>query len=157
MTNLIKRKMSGGCFKLLCIISFGLILSSHFVSGQSTTRSVEKITDDNFKKQIAKGLIVVKFTAPYQMAAVDKKLFESVLVSGLKSALTAGATQKLSLAKSGTPYKGFDISSLFGGEEWSPMNYAGDFSPEFLSQFAPKSSRPHVGVDKPAWDKSIYK
>ena len=93
---------------------------------------------------------------------VDKKLFESVLVSGLQSALTAGATQKLSLAKSGTPYKGFDISSLFGGEEWSPMNYAGDFSPEFLSQFDPngfseESSRPRVRVDKPAWDKSIYK
>ncbi len=78
MTNLIKRKMSGGCFKLLSIIAFGLILSSSFVSGQSTTRKVEKITDANFKKQVAKGLTVIKFTAPYQMAAVDKKLFEGI-------------------------------------------------------------------------------
>jgi len=78
MTNLIKRKMSGGCFKLLSIIAFGLILSSSFMSGQSTTRKIEKITDANFKKQVAKGLIVIKFTAPYQMAAVDKKLFEGI-------------------------------------------------------------------------------
>ena len=35
--------------------------------------------------------------------------------------------------------KEFDWASMFGGgdEEWSPMNYAGDFSPELLSQFAP--------------------
>ena len=39
---------------------------------------VETITDDNFKKKVSKGFVLVKFTAPYQMAAVDKKLFEGI-------------------------------------------------------------------------------
>jgi hypothetical protein len=39
---------------------------------------VEVINDDNFKKKIAKGFVLVKFTAPYQMAPLDPKLFDGV-------------------------------------------------------------------------------
>ena len=39
---------------------------------------VEVINDDNFKKKIAKGFVLVKFTAPYQMAMLDVKLLDGV-------------------------------------------------------------------------------
>jgi hypothetical protein len=39
---------------------------------------VETLNDDNFKKKIAKGFVLVHFTAPYQMATLDKNLFEGV-------------------------------------------------------------------------------
>ena len=39
---------------------------------------VEVINDDNFKSKIAKGFVVVKFTAPYQMKNLDPKLLDGV-------------------------------------------------------------------------------
>ncbi len=46
--------------------------------GKSITTKVEVINDDNFKKKIAKGFALIKFTAPYQMKTLDKKLFDGV-------------------------------------------------------------------------------
>ena len=43
-----------------------------------TKPKVEVISDDNFKKKIAKGFVLIKFTAPYQMADLDPKLFVGV-------------------------------------------------------------------------------
>ena len=59
---------------------FGFVMVSS-VSGQDRPQSKPKvvsITDDNFKKKITKGFVLVHFTAPYQMATLDKKLFEGV-------------------------------------------------------------------------------
>ena len=39
---------------------------------------VEVINDDNFKSKIAKGFVVVKFTAPYQMKNLDPKLLDGI-------------------------------------------------------------------------------
>ena len=43
-----------------------------------TLERVEVITDKNFKKKIAKGFVLVKFTAAYQYATLDKKLFDGI-------------------------------------------------------------------------------
>ena len=51
--------------------------STNDLLGQ-TKPKVEVISDDNFKKKIAKGFVLIKFTAPYQMANLDKKLFVGV-------------------------------------------------------------------------------
>jgi len=59
---------------------FGFVMMSS-VSGQDRPQSkpkVASITDDNFKSKIAKGFVLVHFTAPYQMATLDKKLFDGV-------------------------------------------------------------------------------
>ena len=59
---------------------FGFVMMSS-VSGQDRPQSKPKvvsITDDNFKKKITKGFVLVHFTAPYQMATLDKKLFDGV-------------------------------------------------------------------------------
>ena len=56
---------------------------SNLVWGQTTprrtaTKKVEIITDDNFKKKISKGFVLVKFKAPYQMKNLDPKLFDGI-------------------------------------------------------------------------------
>ena len=52
---------------------------SDLVWGQDKPKpKVEVINDDNFKKKISKGFVLVKFTAKYQMAILDKKLLEGV-------------------------------------------------------------------------------
>ena len=51
--------------------------STNDLLGQ-TKPKVEVISDDNFKKKIAKGFVLIKFTAPYQMADLDPKLFVGV-------------------------------------------------------------------------------
>ena len=52
---------------------------SDLVWGQDKQKpKVEVINDDNFKKKISKGFVIVKFTAKYQMATLDKKLFAGV-------------------------------------------------------------------------------
>ena len=43
-----------------------------------TSKLVEDITDKNFKKKIAKGFVLVKFTAAYQYANLDPKLFDGI-------------------------------------------------------------------------------
>ena len=60
---------------------FGILLFAGWtdlVWGQDKKSKVEVINDDNFKKKIAKGFVLVKFTAPYQMANLDLKLFTGV-------------------------------------------------------------------------------
>ena len=63
---------------------FGIMLFvgwSDLVWGQDRPASkprVETITDDNFKKKVAKGFVLIKFTAPYQMANLDPKLFDGI-------------------------------------------------------------------------------
>ena len=60
------------------VFSFMLVTgSANDLLGQ-TKLIVEVITDDNFKKKTAKGFVLIKFTAPYQMANLDPKLFEGI-------------------------------------------------------------------------------
>ena len=59
----------------------GFIVYSDIGYSQDRPQSkpkVEVINDDNFKKKIAKGFVLVHFTAKYQMATLDKKLFDGV-------------------------------------------------------------------------------
>ena len=56
--------------KILSMFIFGFILCVNVVSGQ--------INDGNFKSKISKGFVLVKFTAPYQYATLDRKLFDGV-------------------------------------------------------------------------------
>jgi len=68
-------------FKLLCVIGIAIVLCGNIVNAQDRPQSkpkVEVINDDNFKKKIAKGFVLIKFTAPYQMASLDRKLFDGV-------------------------------------------------------------------------------
>ena len=68
-------------FKLLCVIVIAIVLCGNIVNAQDRPQSkpkVEVINDDNFKKIIAKGFVIIKFTAPYQMATLDNKLFDGV-------------------------------------------------------------------------------
>ena len=52
---------------------------SDFVWGQDKPKpKAEVITDDNFKKKVAKGFVLVKFTAPYQMANLDPILMDGI-------------------------------------------------------------------------------
>ena len=68
-------------FKLLCVVGIAIVLCGNIVNAQDRPTAkpkVEVINDDNFKKIIAKGFVIIKFTAPYQMATLDKKLFDGV-------------------------------------------------------------------------------
>ena len=69
-------------YKKLIYWVFGIMLFvgwSDLVWGQENPKpKVEVINDDNFKKKIAKGFVLIKFTAPYQMASLDRKLFDGV-------------------------------------------------------------------------------
>ena len=42
------------------------------------TTKVSERTDDNFKKKVAKGFVLIKFTATYQMTTLDNKLLNGV-------------------------------------------------------------------------------
>ena len=68
-------------FKLLCVVGISIVLCGNIVNAQDRPTAkpkVEVINDDNFKKKIAKGFVLVKFTAPYQYATLDRKLFDGV-------------------------------------------------------------------------------
>ena len=56
--------------KILSMFILTFILCVNVVSGQ--------INDGNFKSKISKGFVLVKFTAPYQMANLDPKLFDGI-------------------------------------------------------------------------------
>jgi len=56
--------------KILSMFILGFIFCVNVVSGQ--------INDGNFKSKTSKGFVLVKFTAPYQMATLDKKLFDGI-------------------------------------------------------------------------------
>ena len=57
--------------KLLGVIGLAIILCGNVVNAQ-------EVTDKNFKSKVAKGFVLVKFTAPYQYANLDPKLLEGV-------------------------------------------------------------------------------
>ena len=81
MISLNQGKVIRSVFKLICVIVLGFALCTNVVKGQSTspiTQKVEKITDDNFKKKIAKGLVVVVFTSKWQEKNVDKALLKGI-------------------------------------------------------------------------------
>ena len=69
-------------YKKLIYWVFGIVLFigwSDLVWGQENPKpKVEVINDDNFKKKISKGFVLVKFTAKYQMKNIGKKLFDGV-------------------------------------------------------------------------------
>ena len=71
-------------YKKLIYWVFGIMLFvgwSDLVWGQDKPKPrspIESLTDDNFKKRIAKGFVLVKFTASYQYATLDGKLFDGV-------------------------------------------------------------------------------
>ena len=66
-------------FKLLCVIGITIVMCGNIVNAQDKPKSpIESLTDDNFKKKIAKGFVLIHFTAPYQFATLDKKLFDGV-------------------------------------------------------------------------------
>ena len=70
-------------FKTLCVMGLTFILCGNVVNGQDRKPKVEVINDDNFKKKVAKGFVLIKFTSGYQMSNFDKKLFDGV--SGFES------------------------------------------------------------------------
>ena len=68
-------------FRTLCVIGLIVLLCTDTLIGQTRPQAkpkVEVITDDNFKSKIAKGFVLVKFTAPYQMNNLDPKLFDGI-------------------------------------------------------------------------------
>ena len=66
-------------FKLLCVIGITIVMCGNIVNAQDKPKSpIESLTDDNFKKKIAKGFVLIHFTAKYQYATLDKKLFDGV-------------------------------------------------------------------------------
>ena len=68
-------------FRILSVIGLTVLLCTDILTGQTrpqTKPKVEVITDDNFKSKIAKGFVIVKFTAPYQMNNLDPKLFDGI-------------------------------------------------------------------------------
>jgi len=65
-------------FKTLCVMGLAFILCGNVVNGQDKKPKVEVITDENFKKKVAKGFVLIKFTSGYQMAKLNVKLLEGV-------------------------------------------------------------------------------
>ena len=68
-------------FRTMWLIGLITVFCTDIVIGQTrpqTKPKVEVITDDNFKSKIAKGFVLVKFTAPYQMNNLDPKLFDGI-------------------------------------------------------------------------------
>ena len=66
-------------FRILCVIGLTVLLCTDTLTGQDKPKpKVEVINDDNFKKKISKGFVLIKFTAPYQYANLDSKLFEGI-------------------------------------------------------------------------------
>ena len=57
--------------KLLGVIGLVIILCGNVVNAQD-------VTDKNFKSKISKGFVLVKFTASYQYANLDPKLFDGI-------------------------------------------------------------------------------
>ena len=69
------------CFKLLCLIGIAVVLCGNVVNAQDKPKPKSKaeiLNDDNFKKKISKGFVLIKFTAAYQMKTLDKKLFDGI-------------------------------------------------------------------------------
>ena len=66
-------------FKLLCVVGIAIVMCGNIVNAQDKPKpKVEVINDDNFKKKIGKGFVLIKFTAKYQMAILDVKLLDGI-------------------------------------------------------------------------------
>ena len=67
-------------FKLLCLVGIVIVMCGNIVNAQDKPKpkKVEVINDDNFKKKIAKGFVLIKFTAKYQMKMLDVKLLDGI-------------------------------------------------------------------------------
>ena len=66
-------------FNILTVVILMSIFICNETFGQDKSKpKIEVINDGNFKKKIAKGFVLVKFTAKYQYATLDKKLFDGV-------------------------------------------------------------------------------
>jgi len=66
-------------FRVLCVIGLTVLLCTDTLTGQTKPKSpIESLNDDNFKKKMAKGFVLVHFTAQYQFAALDTKLFDGI-------------------------------------------------------------------------------
>ena len=66
-------------FNVLAVVMLMSVFICNEVFGQDKPKpKVEVVNDDNFKKKIAKGFVLVKFTAAYQYATLDKKLFDGI-------------------------------------------------------------------------------
>ena len=74
-----KGKLTRFGFNILAVVMLMGIFICNDVFGQDKPKPrVEVINDDNFKSKIAKGFVLVHFTAPYQYATLDTKLFVGV-------------------------------------------------------------------------------
>ena len=74
-----KSKLIRWGFKLLCLVGITVVLCGDVVNAQDKSKSpISELNDDNFKKKISKGFVLIKFTAPYQMKKLDGKLFDGV-------------------------------------------------------------------------------
>ena len=60
------------------LVSAFLVVSSLNGQERKPSTPIESLSDDNFKKKVAKGFVLIHFTAPYQFATLDKKLFDGV-------------------------------------------------------------------------------
>ena len=58
-------------FKLLCVIGIAIVMCGNIVNAQD-------VTDKNFKSKVAKGFVLVKFTAAYQYANLNPDLLKGV-------------------------------------------------------------------------------
>ena len=66
-------------FNILTVVILMSIFICNETFGQDKSKpKIEVINDGNFKKKIAKGFVLDKFTAKYQYATLDKKLFDGV-------------------------------------------------------------------------------
>ena len=76
-----KGKLIRFSFNILIVVVLMGIFICNETFGQDRPKSnakVEVINDDNFKNKITKGFVLIKFTAPYQMANLDPKLFDGI-------------------------------------------------------------------------------
>jgi len=73
-----KGKLIRFSFNILTVVVLMGIFICNETFGQDRKPKVEVINDDNFKKKITKGFVLIKFTAPYQMAKIDVKLLDGI-------------------------------------------------------------------------------
>ena len=76
-----KGKLTRFGFNILAVVMLMSVFICNKTFGQDRPKPkspIESLTDDNFKKKIAKGFVLIHFTAPYQFATLDKKLFDGV-------------------------------------------------------------------------------